>query len=63
MEESNDQKTQYLIAAENRTILHAGQTVAYGDKNFKVVNKYVYLRALVTLKNTLENLLKKCFQN
>jgi hypothetical protein len=27
------------------------QQVAFGDKNFEVVNEFVYLRALVTPKN------------
>jgi hypothetical protein len=40
-----------MIAAENRTILDAGQTVGFGDKNFDVVNKFVYLEALVTPKS------------
>jgi hypothetical protein len=47
----NEQKTKYMIAAGKRTILDAGQLVAFGDKNFKVVNEFVYLRALVTPKN------------
>jgi hypothetical protein len=46
----NEQKTKYMIAAGNRTILDAGQTVAFGDKNFEVVNEFVYLGALVTPK-------------
>jgi hypothetical protein len=47
----NEQKTKYMIAAKNRTILDAGQTVAFGDKNFEVVNEFVYLGALVTPNN------------
>jgi hypothetical protein len=48
----NEQKTKYMIAAGIRTILDAGKTVVFGDKNFnKVVNKMVYLGALVTPKN------------
>jgi hypothetical protein len=38
------------FAAGSRTILDAGQTVAFGDKNFKVVNEFLYLGALVTPK-------------
>jgi hypothetical protein len=49
--EINKQYTKYMIAAENRTILDAEQTVAFGEKNFEVVNKFVYLGALVTPKN------------
>jgi hypothetical protein len=37
----NEQKTKYIIAAGNWTILDAGQIVAFGDKNFEVVNKFV----------------------
>jgi hypothetical protein len=47
----NEQKTKYMIAARNRTILDAGQTVAFGDWNFKVVNEFLYFGALVTPKN------------
>jgi hypothetical protein len=47
----NKQKTKYMIATANRTIVDAGQTVAFGDKNFEVVNKFVYLEALVIPKN------------
>jgi hypothetical protein len=49
--EINKQYIKYMIAAENRTILDAGQTVAFGEKNFEVVNEFVYLGALVTPKN------------
>jgi hypothetical protein len=45
------QKTKYMIAAGKRTILDAGRTAAFGDKNFKVLNEFVYLKALVTPKN------------
>jgi hypothetical protein len=38
-----------MIAAGNRTILDAGQNVAFGNRNFEVVN--VYFGALVTPKN------------
>jgi hypothetical protein len=39
------------IAAGNRKILDAEQTVAFGDKNFEVVKEILYLRALETPKN------------
>jgi hypothetical protein len=42
-----EQKTKYMIAAENRKILNAGQALAFGDKNFEVVNEFVYLKVLV----------------
>jgi hypothetical protein len=38
----NEQETKYMIAAGNRTILDTRQTVAFGDKNFKVVNEFVH---------------------
>jgi hypothetical protein len=47
----NEQMTNDMIAAGNRTILDTGQTVAFGNKNFEVVNEFVYLAALVTSKN------------
>jgi hypothetical protein len=37
----NEKKTNYHFVAGNRTILDSGQTVAFGDKNFKVVNEFV----------------------
>jgi hypothetical protein len=40
-----------MIAVANTTILETGQTVAFGDRNFKVVNEFVYFGALVTPKN------------
>jgi hypothetical protein len=40
-----------MIAGGNRTILDSGQIVAFSDRNFKVINKFVCLRALVTPKN------------
>jgi hypothetical protein len=40
-----------MIAVGNKTIFDVRQTVAFGEKNFEVVNEYVYLRALVTPKN------------
>jgi hypothetical protein len=49
-----EQKTNYIIAAGNRTILDTGQTVAFGNKNYEVVNEFVYFRALVTPKNDVE---------
>jgi hypothetical protein len=47
----NERKTKYVIAAGNITILDAGKAVAFGNRNFKVVNKFVYLGALVIPKN------------
>jgi hypothetical protein len=47
----NEQKTKYMIAAGNRTILDAWKTVAFCDKNFEGVNEFVYLGALVTPEN------------
>jgi hypothetical protein len=47
----NKQKTKYMIAAGNWTIHDAGQTVAFGDKSFEVVDELMYLRAIVTPKN------------
>jgi hypothetical protein len=41
----NEQMTNYMIAAGNRT------DVAFGDRNIDVVNEFVYLGALVTPKN------------
>jgi cytochrome c551/c552 len=49
----NKQETKYMIAVGNRTILDAGQIVAFGDKNFEGVNEFVYLGALMTPKNDL----------
>jgi hypothetical protein len=40
-----------MIAAVNRTIIDAGQTMAFGVKNFEIVNKFVYVGARVTPKN------------
>jgi hypothetical protein len=37
-------KTKYMIAVGNMTILGAGQTVTFGDKNFEVINEFVYFR-------------------
>jgi hypothetical protein len=36
-----------MIAAANRTILDAGQIVAFGDKNFEVIYELMYLKALL----------------
>jgi hypothetical protein len=47
----NEQKTKYMIAAGNRTILDNEQIVAFGNKNFEVVNEFLNLGALVTPKN------------
>jgi hypothetical protein len=47
----NEQKIKYMIPAGNRTILDARQTVAFVQRNFEVVNEFVYLRVLVTPKN------------
>jgi hypothetical protein len=49
-----------MIATGNRTILVTGQTVAFGDKDFEVVNEIVYLGALVTPKND-EQAANRCF--
>jgi hypothetical protein len=40
-----------MVAAGYRMILDAGQTVAFGDRNFKVVNEFAFLGALVIPKN------------
>jgi hypothetical protein len=45
----NEQKIKYMIATGNRTILDAGQTVAFGDRNFEV--EFMYLGALVPPKS------------
>jgi hypothetical protein len=39
----NEQKTKLIISAGNTTFLDAGQTVAFVDRNFEVVNEFVYL--------------------
>jgi hypothetical protein len=57
----NEQKTKYMIAAGNRTIL--GQTVAFGDKSFEVVNKFVYLGVLVIPKNDVGLEIQRRIQN
>jgi hypothetical protein len=48
--EINKQMTKYMIAAGNRTILDAQQTVAFGDKNLEVVDEFLHLGALETPK-------------
>jgi hypothetical protein len=48
----NDQKTKYMIAAQNdRKIRDVGQSVATGYKNFDVVKEFVYLGSLMTPTN------------
>jgi hypothetical protein len=44
----SEQKTKYLVAVGNRTILDVGKIVAFGNKNFEFVNKFVYLETVVT---------------
>jgi hypothetical protein len=43
--------TTSITINEKKTKYGAGQTVAFGDKNFKVVNEFVYLGALLAPKN------------
>jgi hypothetical protein len=64
----NEQKTKYMMAARNTTILDARQTVTFSGKNFEVFNEFVYLGALVTLKNDVGfeiqrriQIAKRCF--
>jgi hypothetical protein len=47
----SEQKTKYMIVAGNRTTLDAGQTVAFGDKNFEVVNEICELGSSFAPKN------------
>jgi hypothetical protein len=49
----NKQKTKYMIAAGSGIILYARKTVAFGDKNFEVVNEFKCFEALVTPKNDM----------
>jgi hypothetical protein len=56
----NKIKTKYMIASGNRTILVTARTVPFSDKNFEVVNEFVYLRALVTPKNVVQTA-NRCF--
>jgi hypothetical protein len=58
----NEQKTKYMIAAGNRTILNNEQTVAFGDKNFEVVNEFLNLEALLTYKNVMGLEIQQRFQ-
>jgi hypothetical protein len=44
----SEQKTKYMVAVGNRTILDAGKTVDFCNKNFEFVNKFVYLETVVT---------------
>jgi hypothetical protein len=40
----NEQKTKYMIAAQNEGTIHdVGQSLAIGDKHFVVVKEFVYL--------------------
>jgi hypothetical protein len=50
----NEQKIKFIIATGNRTIFDAGQTVAFSDRNFEVLNDFVYLGTLVTPKNDVD---------
>jgi hypothetical protein len=43
----NEQKTKYMIAAGNRTILDARRIVGFDDK------KFVYFGALITAKDNV----------
>jgi hypothetical protein len=48
----NEEKTKYMIVARHdRTIRDVGQSVATGDKHFKVVQEFVYLGSLMTPTN------------
>jgi hypothetical protein len=49
----NKQKTKYMFRAGNRTMLDARQSVTFGDKNFEVINEFVYLGALVIPKHDI----------
>jgi hypothetical protein len=42
-----------MIRAGNRTMLDARQSVTFGDKNFEVINEFVYLGALVIPKHDI----------
>jgi hypothetical protein len=47
-----ESKTKYMIAAGNgRTIRDVEQSVAFGDKTFKVIKEFVYLGSLVRPNN------------
>jgi hypothetical protein len=58
----NEQKRKYMIAAGKRTIFDAEQTVAFGTRNFEVVNEFLYFRALVTPKNDVGLEIKRRIQ-
>jgi hypothetical protein len=45
----NEQKTKYMIAAQN----DRGQSVAIGEKHFEVAKKIVYLGSLMTPTNAV----------
>jgi hypothetical protein len=48
----NESKTKYMIASEKeRTIRDDGQSMAFGDKTFKVFKKFVYLGSMMTPNN------------
>jgi hypothetical protein len=48
----NEQKTKYMIAARNDTMIcDVGQSMAIGDKHFEVVKEFVYLGSLMTPTN------------
>jgi hypothetical protein len=48
----NEPKTKYVIEAQSdRTIRDVGQSVAIGDKDFEVVEEFVYLGSLMTPMN------------
>jgi endonuclease/exonuclease/phosphatase family metal-dependent hydrolase len=59
----NESKTKYMIAAGNsRTVRDVGQSVAFGDKTFEVVNEFVYLGSLVTPNNDVSLEIKRRIQ-
>jgi hypothetical protein len=50
----NEQKTKYIIAARNDTMIRdVGQSVAIDNKHFEVVKEFVYLGSLMTPTNDL----------
>jgi hypothetical protein len=59
----NEQKTKYMIAAQNdRTICAVRQSVAIGDKHFEVVKEFVYLGSLMTPTNDVSLKIQRIFQ-
>jgi hypothetical protein len=59
----NESKIKYMIAAGNsRTVRDVGQSVAFGDKTFEVVNEFVYLGSLVTPNNAMSLEIKRRIQ-